>query len=124
VRVPQSWLEHQPFTLWLTPGDDVLTAWVNGAKLEAQPAPGFEGKTVYSIPGDAIRPDDANLIVIRVEDRGGEGGLREMPVFSSNDACLLLPGRWQFRLGEGDASWSNMPLPARFGASPDALFEP
>ncbi len=34
-----------------------------------------------------------------------------------------LAGRWQLRIGD-DPTWSNMPLPAKFGAPTDIIFEP
>jgi hypothetical protein len=36
---------------------------------------------------------------------------------------LALRGRWEVRLGD-DPEWSNIPLPAKFGTSPDIVFEP
>ena len=36
---------------------------------------------------------------------------------------LRLKGRWQLRIGD-DPAWKNMPLPAKFGAGSDIVFEP
>jgi hypothetical protein len=78
----------------------------------------------FTISADAIVADEANLLVIRIDDRGADGGLRHTPTLAAGESQLALSGRWQFRLGEGDSTWSNMPLPAKFGASTDVIFEP
>ena len=75
----------------------------------------------FPISRQWIEVNDANLIVLRVE--GGCGGLREVPYLRAGDNTLMLRGRWQFRRGDQPA-WSSLPLPARYGASPDFLFEP
>jgi hypothetical protein len=43
-------------------------------------------------------------------------------VLDRGGAPLELRGRWQLRLGN-DPAWSNIPLPARYGISPDILIE-
>ena len=93
--------------------DSVTGVWCNGAPAEA----GSRGK--FTILDDAILPDEVNLVVVRVDG----GGLSRAPVFSCGDHQLELTGRWQFRVGD-DAQWRNMPLPAKFGASTDIVFEP
>ncbi len=124
VRLPKTWMNGQSLTLRVMPEDDVLTVWLNGVELARQTVSEAENAEVYEVPLGAILPDEANLLVVRVEDQGGDGGLRHPPVIAAGNAKLKLAGFWQFRLGNGDASWSNMPLPARFGASTDVLFEP
>jgi hypothetical protein len=35
---------------------------------------------------------------------------------------VVLRGGWQFRLGD-NLEWKNIPLPAKFGAAADMVFE-
>lgn len=83
-------------------------AWVNGARVAAD----------GSVPSAAIQPNDANLLVVR-----SAGGLRQAPQVRWGEASrsLKLAGRWQMRVGD-DPAWSNMPLPAKFGAGSDIVF--
>ncbi len=67
--------------------------------------------------------DDANLLVLRIENPDGTVMLPDPPVLVSGQQKLPLKGRWQLRLGD-DKSWSNIPLPAKFGGSTDVFFEP
>jgi hypothetical protein len=41
---------------------------------------------------------------------------------AAGEKAVTLEGRWQFRAAD-NPTLTNMPLPARFGASPDMLFE-
>ena len=113
VRVPGSWLSASAPRLAVDAEDAVTGVWCNGAPAEAGTGGGF---AIYS---DAILPDEVNLLVVRVDS----DGLTRAPVFNCGDHQLELAGRWQFRVGDDDA-WQNMPLPARFGASTDIVFEP
>lgn len=122
VRLPQNWLAAGKLTLELHQDDDALTAWINGRKL-APADKADQGMTRFAIPADAVTPDDYDLLVIRIEDHGGDGGLRHAPAIQAGPKRLPLAGAWQFRQGD-DPSWSNMPLPARFGGSTDVIFEP
>lgn len=124
ARLPQSWIGDEPLRLTLRSSEDELTAWVNGHKLAKAADRSPAGEATFTIPPDALIPDDANLLVVRVEDQRGDGGLTGAAVLASKDRELPLQGRWQFRLGTGEPAWSNMPLPARFGASTDVIFEP
>lgn len=124
LRLPQSWITDKPLRLTLRTADDDLVAWINGHRLVRDADRSSPGETTFAIPSDVLIPDDANLLVVRVEDHGGDGGLTGVPALTSDGRELSLQGRWQFRLGEGEAAWSNMPLPARFGASTDIVFEP
>ena len=103
VRLPASWQNN--LTLKTV---DQATAWWDGKKIN-------DGK----IPADSVKPGEYHLLVIRSPQL-----LWEVPVLSSGKKHLELKGRWQVRAGAGDETWSNMPLPAKFGASPDILYEP
>lgn len=114
IRVPKRWLADNDVAVLLPIG--VVNAWWNGV-----PLPGYTGRRTvrFTVPADALVIDDANLLVIRVE----AGHLEQAPVLLGGDRHLDLNGRWQFRQGD-DPSWSNMPLPARFGTPTDIVFEP
>lgn len=102
VRLPEHWVDQ--LRLVTTSNQ---TAWING----------------HSVSDETINPKwieagDANLLVIRATGR-----VVEAPLLQSGDRKLALAGRWQMRRGD-DSSWSNMPLPAKFGTSTDIVFEP
>lgn len=80
-------------------------AWLNGTPITAN------GK----VPTETIYANDANLLVVQVD-----GGLNTAPTVESNGTTRTLAGKWQYRTDEGD--WSNMPLPAKFGAGSDIVF--
>ncbi|HTN04089.1 MAG TPA: isochorismatase family protein [Planctomycetaceae bacterium] len=114
IRVPQRWLTGSGLVVVLPAAG--VKVWWNGASLEAE----SKGEIVrYQIPAEALTVDDANLLVLRVEG----GHLAAAPVLQSGDRQFNLSGRWQFRQGD-DSSWSNMPLPAKFGTPTDIVFEP
>ncbi|MDA1016653.1 MAG: isochorismatase family protein [Planctomycetota bacterium] len=105
VRLPKPWSKH----VQLVFGNDDR-AWWNGHEIRSNQNAAID-------PG-WIAVDDANLVVIRTE-----GGLSKAPKLQSGPRSFSLSGRWQFRRGD-DASWSNMPLPAKFGTSTDIVHEP
>jgi type 1 glutamine amidotransferase/nicotinamidase-related amidase len=115
ARIGDKWLGSNKLTLGVESRDDKLQVWFNGHELK--------GTTSLTVSNDWVDRDDANLIVIRVEDQSGPGGLRSAPVLRAGKNELALCGKWQFRIGD-NLAWSNIPLPARYGASPDMLFEP
>lgn len=120
VRIPQQQtLSSQPIALHLAATQATSQPWLNGQTLPAGKA---ASGAAFTIAPQAIVADEVNLLVLRVEHRRGDGGLREPPVLVVGSSRTKLAGRWQFRLG-GDPSWSNYPRPAKFGASTDIVFE-
>jgi len=122
VRVPQAWIDDGELVLTIPHGDDGVEAWLNGHQMTSS------DQTSAAVARFVLEPamlhaDDANLVTVRVSDRGGEGGLQQAPVMRSGAKRLALNGRWQFRIGD-DPSWSNIPLPAKFGGSTDIFFAP
>jgi nicotinamidase-related amidase/type 1 glutamine amidotransferase len=112
--------EHRPGPVWyrcvvrLGEGGDAAiklhggySAWLNGT------AVGRDGV----ISKTAAVANDANLLVIRTTH-----GLTSTPTLEANGANISLQGRWQFRAGD-DPQWSNIPLPAKFGAGSDIIFK-
>ncbi|MFN0056296.1 MAG: prolyl oligopeptidase family serine peptidase [Planctomycetales bacterium] len=122
VRLPKEWIAEDGLTVSFGPRAKGVSAWLNGHPLTAVAAVGSSSGTLRIDPAWIV-PSDANLLVVRIEHKPGDGGFRDVPeVRAAAGRTLPLKGRWQFRLGD-DASWSNIPLPARFGTSPDILFE-
>ncbi len=120
VRVGKSWLGDGPLRLLVPTAVDKVSAWCNGRPLKS--AAGDLPKTIaFQIVPEAVRPNDANLITLRVEQGSGPA-FTAAPTVVAGKKRVTLEGRWQFRAGD-DPAWSMMPLPARFGASTDILFE-
>ncbi len=103
VRLPASW-------------DTELTL-----KIEEDTTVWWDGKEIIKnkIPAEWIEPGEYHLLVVR-----NTGGLSQAPALTAEKKVLELKGRWQVRAGGEKDAWENMPLPAKFGASPDILFEP
>lgn len=119
VRVPAA-CKGKSASLHLPNGLDGQ-AWCNGTKLkEEKKANASQGKFL-SIPAEVLVAGDANLIVLRCEMRDDAAGFVEAPSLRG-PSYISLAGRWQVRIGD-DPSWSNMPLPAKFGAATDIVFE-
>ena len=121
VRLPQSWLRQNRLQLQMEPSGPVRV-WLNGQESTASEVSGVK-LVLFQFASDAIVADDANLLVLRIENPEGAVMLPEPPVLVSGQQKLPLKGRWQLRLGD-DKSWSNIPLPAKFGGSTDIFFEP
>jgi len=97
-----------------------LKVWCNGQVLTKVDS--TQG-VVFDVPRGALTLDDANLLVVRVDRDDPSHGLTASPRLETGSSPVLeLSGRWQFRTGD-DPSWSNMPLPAKFGGSTDIYFE-
>jgi nicotinamidase-related amidase len=124
VRIPSSW-SRDGITLELPDrvaglddghGDQV---WFNGN-------PVLE-KNGYRIDAEAVNVGEANLLVVRRSAKGmqtlaGKLIFAKAPILKHGDDSIKLAGKWRFRLGD-DPAWSNMPLPARFGAATDYIIE-
>ena len=103
VRLPAAWARD--FRVTLPAGSK---AWINGHEVTAGKK--FDAEHVYA--------DDYNLLVVRTAS-----GLNVAPGITAADQTFELKGRWQTRTGD-DESWSNIPLPAKFGGTTDIVFEP
>lgn len=111
VRVPSSW-KSDGVALdvpGLAAGDQV---WFNGTPVAVN--------TGGKVAAEAVHPGDANLIVVR--RASAKESLAAAPQLKRNSDSITLAGKWRFRLGD-DPSWSNMPLPAKFGAATDYIIE-
>lgn len=94
---------------------DKASAWLNGKPLKAETT---NRATAFAISKSIVHLDDANLLVIRLAD-----GEFLAPPTIAGKTSLTMRGRWEVRIGD-DPTWSDIPLPAKFGTSPDIVFEP
>ncbi len=104
-----------PITLTVAGPSKQVSAWMNGKSLSGETA---AHQTIFSIPKSIVNSDDANLLVIRL----ATGEFLPVPTIVGKTSSAL-QGRWELRLGD-DPAWSNIPLPAKFGTSPDIVIEP
>ncbi len=111
-----------------------VEAWMNGKPLAAAGTRLVGGS--FTIAAADVALGDTNLLVIRwPHSKASEGPTKapKLRVVSATDngqsdkapplSQPELAGRWQLRIGD-DPSWANMPLPAKFGAPTDIVFEP
>jgi len=120
VRIRKPCIASGPLRLNVPSPANKVTAWCNGHSLKPQ-ATDLRETIVFQIDAKAVRPDDANLIALRVEQENSPA-FTAAPTVVAGDETVTLAGRWQFRAGD-DPSFRNMPLPARFGVSTDILFD-
>ena len=116
VRLPKSFVQSGKLKLqFYDTKDNETKAWLNGIAISAD----------GTLPEEAIVMDDYNLLALRVNHNSKPftTGIKKAPTIASSSGTIELKGRWQFRIGD-DESWSNIPLPAKFGGSTDMLFEP
>lgn len=112
-RPGEAWLADRDLKLEVQGVSKDAQAWFNGSELKIW-------DRAFGIQKDLVEPNDANLIVLRLTNRRS---LTRAPRIASGNRTVDLNGTWQYRIGD-DPAWSNIPLPARYGASPDILFEP
>lgn len=117
IRVPENW-RGQAAHLTLTASSDAK-AWFNGQPL--QRSDGSKANE-YAIEPAALIAGDANLLVVRLSNVSANEGLTTAPVIRCHGKSLSLAGRWQFRSIDEEKN-SNMPLPAKFGAATDIVFD-
>lgn len=121
VKIPASWTQAEMQLRFEEPHPPA-SAWLNG-KLLNEPKSVPKGRKVWVIDAKEVTPDEANLVVIHLKQSRSERAKTPAPVLVSGDKKLSLAGGWQMRIGD-DASWSNIPLPAKFGAGADWYHEP
>jgi len=119
VRLPLDWIGADSVTFSVESSSEVQV-WVNG--MEA-PLTRQEQTLSGELSRSVFPADEVNLIVMRTRQTSGGDAFPVPPMIRTADRTLSLAGRWQIRTGD-DASWSNLPLPAKFGLGSDVLFEP
>jgi nicotinamidase-related amidase len=114
--------------IWLGIGSYFPKVWLNGGYEQGCPGDG-----IY-LPLAHIDPNDANLVVLRLDDVGDfQKFLKDPPrvqlrMLSWSDdpheeEIIPLAGWWEVRPGD-DRSWRKPNLPAKFALEPTICFEP
>jgi nicotinamidase-related amidase len=94
--------------------EGITAAWLNGKPLlSALASQGSSGG--FRIGTDQALADEVNLLVVHVSSAGSPA-----PVLRGGGSELRLAGRWQRLMTNVDEPWT-MPLPPKFGASPEVL---
>jgi type 1 glutamine amidotransferase/nicotinamidase-related amidase len=126
VKIPREW-SGRDLALWLGPWDGTAQVFMNGNRVEPIQGNRLPEKRstaiaqVYRLTARQLEAGDLNLLALRIS--GGRGRrLSEAPEIRCGKDRLSLRGCWQFRLGD-DPSWARYPLPARFAASTDVIFD-
>ena len=121
LRLREEWVAPAGILFEIPRHGSDVQVWLNGFSLARRPDRKVGSR--YLIRRDWIEANDANLLVVRINDGSGDRGWQVAPRVLSGKQRLDLKGRWQFRIGD-DLTWSNIPLPARYGMSTDIVFEP
>lgn len=128
IHLPSDWVSEEGIELVFGKRWDINQAppqeitmcpsvWFNGQRPEST-------VNVFRIPREMITLDDANLLVVSVICPDTVSILKRTVSLHSGNKTLELKGGWEHRFGYDDESWSNMPLPPKFGGSTDIFFEP
>jgi nicotinamidase-related amidase len=123
VRVPRSW-SGRDLTVVLGKVRGTAKVFLNGQraaegvftsdeKLEKSPT--------YRVPANGVEPGELNLLAVQLTGPK-DSGLATAPKIHCGKASISLCGDWQFRIGN-DLAWSRYPLPAKFAAATDVIFE-
>jgi sugar lactone lactonase YvrE/nicotinamidase-related amidase/type 1 glutamine amidotransferase len=113
VRIPEGWTGSE-LLLKTDETTEIDGLFFNGHSVNF-------AKGIGAIPAKAVVVGDANLLAVRVP---GNAGLVSSPsLVSQGNWTLGLRGKWQHRIGN-DESFSNMPLPSKFGGASDIIYAP
>jgi len=115
LRLPCAGSEDSLSIEW-PEGIGVAGLWIDGTPLESE-------SSSYTIPRELRASSDPVWLVFRLDAPATENPAAAAIRCSGASEMHTLPlnQMWQFRTDEGD--FSRMPLPAKFGASPDNYFE-
>jgi sialate O-acetylesterase len=119
VQVPAPWT-GQELTLSLGPVDDNDVTYFNGTKIGA--TDGWQANRVYKVPGNLVKPGQ-NLIVVRVTDTGGPGGIYGKPEqmkLEGPGPPIALAGPWAYAVGVDLATVPPKPAPPVGLGNPNA----
>lgn len=114
VRLAHGTLD-KPVTL--TVNGPILGAWLNGHALQLSPKEDSDEKHYQITKDDTFGNDDANVLVLKMDFSKHAKDAIMIPSIST------LKGKHELRLWEAtrgdDPSLQNIPLPAKFGMSPE-----
>ncbi|WP_224995567.1 PVC-type heme-binding CxxCH protein [Cesiribacter sp. SM1] len=80
--------------------DDADETWVNGVKVGGVKEGGWNKKRQYEIPAGVLKPGK-NVLAVRLEDNGGEGGFRgkeDELYLQSGGNKIMLAGSWKYEV--------------------------
>lgn len=116
VHLPAEWNRELQLRL---PVDVPVQAWLNGKRL--QPGDVTDKHQQLAVAPDSVYENDANLLVLRIEQAEP---LAHVPTLvTKTGEQLRLAGRWQVSKHDV-ASFSDLPLPAKFAAASNIVFTP
>ena len=117
LRVPEEWYAQGPVSIGLLDGKRRM--WLNGVELKPSPQNASQ-RIRFNLPKEHVAVNDYNLIVVRA-DHTTEDVKRnwDVDLIAGKERWEFQP-IWQIRTGDSD-SFSNIPLPAKFGMGPDAV---
>ena len=125
IRFPSGTLD-EPASLAVQP--QVTGAWLNGKPLELRSSD--ESSKEYLITKDlTFGNDDANLLVVQIDLSRTTNNRVVPPTVKAHtkdqtktpSVSLKLDGNWEIKAGADEAA-RNIPLPAKFGMSPDVFY--
>ena len=129
IRVPVTWTGAALNLRLGSTEDNELEVYFQGQQLDVTevdfaPKPLEDGGVLVEIPEDLVTPGELHLLCVRCENGEGLGGLAFLNpgLHFGRDQKISLEGRWQFRTGD-DESFATLPLPAKFAAPTEAVFE-
>ncbi len=128
IRVPETWKGTDLNLRLGTTADNELEVFFQGEQLDVTevafaPKPLEDGGILVEIPETLVTPGELHLLCVRCDNSEGPGGMAFLnPGLYFGPEKLSLEGRWQFRLGD-DESFATLPLPAKFAAPTEAVFE-
>lgn len=120
---------------WASAGDGLTVrlpvvardVFINGVRLHGC----WAGYSEFFVRPELLQWGDANLITVRAENSDLMRDETYSPIvylFDGGDPTrdstrINLTGTWQFRIGD-DPSFATLPLPAKFAAATEIVFEP
>lgn len=112
----------QPLSLSLGMIDDADSTWFNGVKVGS--TAGYNQERRYPVPAALVRAG-RNVVVVRVVDQGGNGGIAGTPAtlgLTGAGITVPLAGTWRYQVGLDPKDWPVSPFPAGPQNTPTVLF--
>ncbi|MBN2137543.1 MAG: hypothetical protein JW720_07035 [Sedimentisphaerales bacterium] len=123
-EVPEN-MTGKEMVLSLGPIDDMDSTWVNGVRVGGLEGPGtWMAPREYKFGGDIIKAG-RNVIVVRVLDTGGGGGIYGQPEQmmlkdTGGAGSISLSGKWRYKVGYDIKSMPSQPSPPAWANNPNA----
>lgn len=118
LRFPQGTLDSRATLAVKRPA---IAAWLNGKALPVLPST-VNDPVIFQIDkSSTFGNDDANLLVIKLDSKIYATNSIAAPLLTSRSSAQELAGKWEVRFGT-DEAFSNIPLPAKFGMSPEVFY--